>query len=120
MTESLSPLTQVPGFRAVGVTCGLKQSGKPDLALVLADRPCAAAALFTTNVFKAAPVLYDMSLMKKSGGKIQAVVINAGNANAVTGEQGLAAAADMALAIRDQAPPLPKDLPSLRRIRSPR
>ncbi len=108
MTESLSPLTQVPGFRAVGVTCGLKQSGKPDLALVLADRPCAAAALFTTNVFKAAPVLYDMSLMKKSGGKIQAVVINAGNANAVTGEQGLAAAADMAR-LTESACSLPPD-----------
>jgi glutamate N-acetyltransferase/amino-acid N-acetyltransferase len=80
----------------VGVTCGLKQSGKPDLALVLADRPCAAAAVFTTNLFKAAPVLYDMSLMKKAAGQIQAVVINAGNANAVTGEQGLADAVEMA------------------------
>jgi glutamate N-acetyltransferase/amino-acid N-acetyltransferase len=96
MDEPLSPLVKVPGFRAVGVTCGLKLSGQPDLALVLADQPCAAAAVFTTNAFKAAPVLYDMALMQKSGGKLQAVVINAGNANAVTGEQGLRDAEDMA------------------------
>ncbi len=96
MDEPLSPLVKVPGFRAVGVTCGLKLSGQPDLALVLADQPCAAAAVFTTNAFKAAPVLYDMALMQKIGGKIQAVVINAGNANAVTGEQGLQDAEDMA------------------------
>jgi glutamate N-acetyltransferase/amino-acid N-acetyltransferase len=96
MTELNSPITQVPGFRAVGITCGLKQSGSPDLALVLAQRPCAAAAVFTTNAFKAAPVLYDISLIKQTGGRIQAVVINAGNANAVTGEQGLQDAAEMA------------------------
>ncbi len=96
MTELNSPITQVPGFRAVGITCGLKQSGSPDLALVLARRPCAAGAVFTTNAFKAAPVLYDISLIKQTGGRIQAVVINAGNANAVTGEQGLQDAVEMA------------------------
>lgn len=89
MTLSTSSLVSVPGFRAVGVTCGLKQSGQPDLALVLADRPCAAAAVFTTNAFKAAPVLYDQALLQRTGGSLQAVVINAGNANAVTGVQGL-------------------------------
>lgn len=96
MTSLSSPLTRVPGFRAVGITCGLKQSGQPDLALVLADRPCPAAAVFTANAFKAAPVLYDMALMDKTRGQIQAVAINAGNANAVTGEQGNRDAAQMA------------------------
>jgi glutamate N-acetyltransferase/amino-acid N-acetyltransferase len=96
VTETISSLTQVPGFRAVGVTCGIKESGQPDLALVLAAQPCQAAAVFTTNAFKAAPVLYDMALMQRSGGVIQAVVINAGNANAVTGEPGLHAAEQMA------------------------
>lgn len=91
-----SALTRVPGFRAVGVTCGLKQSGNPDLALILADRPCAAAAVFTTNAFKAAPVLYDQALLARTQGKIQAVLINAGNANAVTGAQGLRDAEQMA------------------------
>jgi glutamate N-acetyltransferase/amino-acid N-acetyltransferase len=96
MTESKSPLTRVPGFRAVGVACGLKQSGQSDLALVLAERPCAAAAVFTTNVFKAAPVLYDLALLERTGGTLRAVVVNAGNANAVTGEQGLLDAEQMA------------------------
>jgi glutamate N-acetyltransferase/amino-acid N-acetyltransferase len=80
----------------VGVTCGLKQSGNPDLALILASHPCAAAAVFTTNVFKAAPVLYDLALLERARGKLQAVLINAGNANAVTGGQGLADAEQMA------------------------
>ncbi len=91
-----SALTRVPGFRAVGVTCGLKQSSNPDLALVLADQPCAAAAVFTANVFKAAPVVYDQALLARTGGKLQAVLINAGNANAVTGAQGLRDAEQMA------------------------
>ncbi|MBE7549497.1 MAG: bifunctional glutamate N-acetyltransferase/amino-acid acetyltransferase ArgJ [Anaerolineales bacterium] len=96
MTIPKSAVTRVPGFRAVGVTCGLKQSGNPDLALILASHPCTAAAVFTTNVFKAAPVLYDLALMERTGGKLQAVLINAGNANAVTGGQGLADAEQMA------------------------
>jgi len=106
--EATSALTQVPGFRAVGVTCGLKRSGQPDLALVLADHPCPAAAVFTTNAFKAAPVLYDIALMQKTGGQIQAVVINAGNANAVTGEQGLRDAEQMAR-LTEKACDLPDD-----------
>jgi len=96
MTTAKSAVTLVPGFRAVGVTCGLKQSGNPDLALVLARRPCTAAAVFTTNVFKAAPVLYDLALLERTRGKLQAVLINAGNANAVTGVQGLTDAEQMA------------------------
>lgn len=96
MTDSISALARVPGFRAVGVSCGLKQSGQPDLALVLAERPCAAAAVFTRNVFKAAPVLYDMALLERTGGRCQAVVINAGNANAATGRQGQRDAEQMA------------------------
>ncbi len=90
-----SPLTRVPGFRAVGLPCGLKQSGQPDLALLVAAQPCTAAALFTTNAFKAAPVLYDMALLERTK-TLQAVVVNAGNANAVTGAQGLRDAERMA------------------------
>src|SRR5512136_984912 len=108
MTPRPSPLTAVPGFRAVGVTCGLKQSGQPDLALVVADRPCAAAAVFTTDAFKAAPVLYDMALLPRNGGQLQAVIINAGNANAVTGVQGLLDAEQMAR-LTESACGLPAD-----------
>lgn len=103
-----SPLTQVPGFRAVGVTCGLKQSGQPDLALLLAGQPCSAAAVFTMNAFKAAPVLYDMDLLARNGGRLQAVVVNAGNANAVTGAQGLRDAGQMAR-LTEQVCGLPAD-----------
>jgi glutamate N-acetyltransferase/amino-acid N-acetyltransferase len=95
MMEQQSALTRVPGFRAVGVTCGLKTSGQPDLALIWAEHPCTAAAVFTTNAFKAAPVLYDRALLERTS-TLRAVVINAGNANAVTGDQGLRDAEQMA------------------------
>jgi glutamate N-acetyltransferase/amino-acid N-acetyltransferase len=88
-------ITKVRGFRAVGVACGLKKSGKPDLALVLSSQSGPAAAMFTTNSFKAAPVKYDMALLKRTNA-LQGVVINAGNANAVTGQQGQRDAAEMA------------------------
>jgi glutamate N-acetyltransferase/amino-acid N-acetyltransferase len=90
-----SAITRVPGFRAVGVACGLKASDSPDLALVLSQQPCAAAAVFTTNAFKAAPVLYDMALLERTH-TLRGVVINAGNANCITGQQGLQDAAQMA------------------------
>ena len=107
MTEQKSTLTHVPGFRAVGVTCGLKTSGQPDLALVWSEYPSVAAAVFTTNVFKAAPVLYDMALLERIS-LLRAVVINAGNANAVTGDQGLRDAEHMAR-LTESACDLPAD-----------
>jgi glutamate N-acetyltransferase/amino-acid N-acetyltransferase len=109
MTTPTASIARVPGFRAVGVTCGIKQSGNPDLALVLAGQPCAAAAVFTQDVFQAAPVLYDIDLMKRTGGRLQAVIINAGNANAITGEQGLHDAERMAR-LTEAACGLPGDM----------
>ena len=82
-------VTSPEGFRAAGVACGLKESGGPDLALVVSDRPCSAAAVFTTNRFKAAPVLYDQQLLAENPLNARAVVINSGCANACTGERGL-------------------------------
>jgi glutamate N-acetyltransferase/amino-acid N-acetyltransferase len=81
-------ITLVPGFRAAGVACGLKADRDLDLALISADLPCTAAALFTTNRVRAAPVLYDQALMD-AGKLVQAVVINSGCANACTGQLGL-------------------------------
>jgi len=78
---------KVPGFKFAAVACGIKKSGKKDLALIYSERPAAAAALFTTNQVKAAPVLAGMKRMK--GRKIQAVIVNSGNANACTGSRGL-------------------------------
>jgi glutamate N-acetyltransferase/amino-acid N-acetyltransferase len=83
-------VTRVPGFKAASAACGLKQSGQPDLALVACDYPTTAAGVFTTNAFRAAPVLYDAALLaRRPAPAVRAVVINAGNANACTGEQGL-------------------------------
>lgn len=75
------------GFRAAGVKAGIKPSGGPDLAVLVADRDCSAAGTFTTNRVAAAPVHWDRALLPS--GSIRAVVINAGNANAATGQQGL-------------------------------
>lgn len=77
------------GFRAAGIAAGIKKNGKLDLALIVSEAECTAAAVFTTNRVKAAPVLYDQRLLAENGGKLRAVVINAGCANACTGAQGL-------------------------------
>ncbi len=75
------------GFRAAGVTAGLKQSGQPDVAVVLNDGPSwSAAAVFTTNRVQAAPVTWTRQVVK--GGRVRAVVLNSGGANACTGPPG--------------------------------
>jgi glutamate N-acetyltransferase/amino-acid N-acetyltransferase len=84
---------RVPGFRFAGVRCGIKDSGKRDVALIVSDVPAAAAAAFTTNRVKAAPVLVGID--RARAGLLQAVVINSGNANAYTGRDGLAMARRM-------------------------
>ena len=74
------------GFRLSGSTVGIKASGRPDLTIVLADRPCVAAGVYTTNRVAAAPVGWCRGLTPSPA--IRAVVINSGNANAATGPQG--------------------------------
>jgi len=75
------------GFRAAGVTAGLKQSGQPDVAVVLNDGPSrSAAAVFTANRVQAAPVTWTRQVVK--GGRVRAVVLNSGGANACTGPLG--------------------------------
>ena len=74
------------GFRSSGVTAGLKASGLPDLALLASDSPCAAAGTFTLNRVCAAPVKWCREQLPADD--IRAVVINSGNANAATGDQG--------------------------------
>ena len=75
------------GFRAAGVAAGIKYEGRNDVALIVADEPCAAAAMFTTNKVAAAPVVYDRAVAR--GGRAQAILANSGCANACTGEQGM-------------------------------
>ncbi|GAA1384519.1 bifunctional glutamate N-acetyltransferase/amino-acid acetyltransferase ArgJ [Kitasatospora putterlickiae] len=80
-------VTAAQGFRAAGVTAGIKASGTPDLALVVNDGPTlAAAGVFTSNRVKAAPVLWSEQVLK--GGTVSAVVLNSGGANACTGPLG--------------------------------
>jgi glutamate N-acetyltransferase/amino-acid N-acetyltransferase len=76
----------VPGFLANGVHVGVKEARRKDLALIYSTTPARAAAVFTTNAFKAAPVLLDMERIK--GGRAQAILTNSGNANAATGAEG--------------------------------
>jgi glutamate N-acetyltransferase / amino-acid N-acetyltransferase len=94
------------GFRAAGVTAGLKQSGDRDVAVVINDGPSrAAAAVFTTNRVHAAPVKWSRQVV--SGGRVRAVVLNSGGANACTGPQGFqdthATAEHLAAALDDSA-----------------
>jgi glutamate N-acetyltransferase/amino-acid N-acetyltransferase len=80
-------VTAPKGFRASGVPAGLKGSGKPDVALVVNDGPSrAAAAVFTSNRFKANPVLWSEQVVKD--GRVRAVVLNSGGANCGTGAAG--------------------------------
>jgi glutamate N-acetyltransferase/amino-acid N-acetyltransferase len=86
-------ITAPRGFRAAGVACGIKNEGH-DLALVVADAPVTAAAVFTTNYVQAAPILISRGHL--AGGSIRAVVVNSGCANAATGPGGLEDARAMA------------------------
>jgi glutamate N-acetyltransferase/amino-acid N-acetyltransferase len=102
-------VTTPKGFRASGVTAGLKASGAPDVAVVVNDGPDAVAAgVFTGNRVKAAPVLWSQQVLK--GGVVRAVVLNSGGANACTGSQGFrdthATAEHAAAALRGGAKPL--------------
>lgn len=82
------------GFLASGVSCGLKESGRLDLCLLFSEVECAAAGMFTTNAFRAAPV--QVSMEHLADGRLRAVVANSGNANAWTGRKGLEDARAMA------------------------
>jgi glutamate N-acetyltransferase/amino-acid N-acetyltransferase len=89
------------GFRAGGIWCGIKASSKKrDLALILSDKSCTAAAMFTTNRVKAASVLVSQEHL--ASGSLRAIIANSGNANACTGEAGIAAARRMAELAADE------------------
>ncbi|MDD5020154.1 MAG: bifunctional glutamate N-acetyltransferase/amino-acid acetyltransferase ArgJ [Candidatus Omnitrophica bacterium] len=93
ISQTVLPL----GFQASGVSAGIKRSGKADLALFVSEAPCATAAMMTTNAFKAAPLV--VSIRHLSSGHPRALVANSGNANCMTGKQGLADALAMAACV---------------------
>ncbi len=83
----MSPVDLPRGFRAAGVTAGLKASGRPDLALIVNDGPeHHGAAVFTSNRVVAAPVIWSRQVLRDK--RVDAVVLNSGGANACTGAQG--------------------------------
>ncbi len=81
-------ITQVRGFQAAGAACGIKKNGNADMAMIYSETSCRIAGTFTTNVVKAAPVIWDKKAVSERG-TAKAVVINSGVANACTGELGL-------------------------------
>jgi glutamate N-acetyltransferase/amino-acid N-acetyltransferase len=84
---------EVPGFLAAGIACGIKPSGKPDLALIVSDRPAVAAAVFTTSRFPGAPVIVSRSHIRS--GVARGAVVNSGISNVANGARGLADAREM-------------------------
>jgi glutamate N-acetyltransferase/amino-acid N-acetyltransferase len=85
---NLHSLTRPKGFAVASGTCGLKPSGRPDLALIAADAPCPSAGVFTRNKVKGEPVKVGIRHLRASGGMLRAVVVNSGCSNVATGEQG--------------------------------
>ncbi|MDD4507931.1 MAG: bifunctional glutamate N-acetyltransferase/amino-acid acetyltransferase ArgJ [Eubacteriaceae bacterium] len=81
-------ITAASGFKAGGISAGLKKESMLDLALIQSDVPATAAIVTTTNAVKAAPVTWDTNIVKKNH-TLRAIIANSGNANACTGEQGL-------------------------------
>ena len=80
-------VTAAKGFMAAGVEAGIKYQNRKDMAMVYSKTPCRAAGVFTTNVVKAAPVLWDKEVVE-SEWEAQAIVVNSGIANACTGKLG--------------------------------
>jgi len=90
----MTPQPICRGFKAAGVTAGLKKNGKPDLGLIFSEAPATVAGVFTQNRVQAAPVRYDRERIQS--GRCQAIIVNSGNANCCTGPKGMAHAAAMA------------------------
>jgi glutamate N-acetyltransferase / amino-acid N-acetyltransferase len=89
-------VTTARGFRAAGVSAGIKaKAGSLDLALLVSDVPAATAAVFTTNKAVAAPILVSRDHLTRSANTTRAIVVNSGCANACTGDEGLQVARDM-------------------------
>lgn len=82
-------VTAAKGFAAASAAAGIKYQNRTDMALIYSSVPCTAAGTFTSNVVKAAPVVWDRDIVRKSDGRVQAVVVNSGIANACTGKLGL-------------------------------
>lgn len=90
------------GFRATGVSCGLKEIKARDLALVYSTKPAHVAAIFTSSAITAAPIFFNQAVLSRNRENIRAVLVNAGHANVATGQQGLTNAVDCAKIAADE------------------
>ncbi len=90
--SDISSYLMPKGFRFGATKAGLKASGRTDFALIVADEPASAAAVFTANKVSAAPLAVDKEHLQATGGRVRVVAINAGNANCAAGQAGLDAA----------------------------
>ena len=89
------------GFKIAAAAAGIRKTGL-DLGLLYSDRPATTAVVFTKNAFPAAPILVTREHLKACANTTRAVLVNAGNANAVTGEAGMKAARDCAAEVAAQ------------------
>jgi len=92
MMNELSHYPIPRGFKFAATKAGVKASGKPDFAVIVADAAASAAAEFTSNRVQAAPLTVDKQNLSATGGRVRVVAVNAGNANCAAGEAGLRAA----------------------------
>ena len=88
MKKIIGGVTAAQGFEAASAAAHIKYEGRTDMALVFSKAPCVTAGTFTTNVVKAAPVIWDRDLVN-SGAPAHAVIVNSGIANACTGQEGM-------------------------------
>ena len=95
-TVGIGGVTTPQGYRASGSIAGIKANNGLDLALIVSDTPATAAAVFTTNLAQAAPILVSREHLSASGGVARAIIVNSGCANACTGDEGFQAAREMA------------------------
>ncbi|MBS5960873.1 MAG: bifunctional glutamate N-acetyltransferase/amino-acid acetyltransferase ArgJ [Enterococcus gallinarum] len=107
MKEIIGTIVSPKGFYADGIHCGVKKR-KADLGWLFSEVPASAAAVFTTNQVQAAPVLVTREQLKT--GKLRGVIVNSGNANACTGEQGIADAREMIALAAAQAGVAPEEV----------
>ncbi|MFP4106222.1 MAG: bifunctional glutamate N-acetyltransferase/amino-acid acetyltransferase ArgJ [Phycisphaerae bacterium] len=96
MSTTARHITLPKGFVASAVACGIKQSGKPDLAIIAGEKDVSAAIVTTSNQIVGEPIKYCRNVLPKAAGKIRGIVINAGNSNVCTGKRGYRDAERMA------------------------
>ena len=101
MKKITGGVTAAQGFEAASCAAQIKYKGRTDMALIYSAAPCTSAGTFTSNIVKAAPVIWDRQIVRESEEEVHAVVVNSGIANACTGAEGLAICEKTAQAAAD-------------------